>query len=233
MLLKEALDKELLRLVPQQETSYFPEPYKNVETWEDWRNNIDKDMTLINVKKKFVFLNRTDLDKLADHGRSLQKETLFFKDKHKAIVFLGSKTADEVDYRVRENDFVSVKLTEDLLNQRIANIEALNIGVTSLNVALRRVIQGQITTLTTEELVGVLCHPTTYKICEETSLRKIIQTIVSRINDDRIYSDLNEILNHRTERSRLLLWERGQGIEKPEALKLFNNRILNQGRVFK
>lgn len=233
MLLKEALDQKLLRLVPQQETSYFPEPYKNVKRWEDWRNHIDEDMTLVNIKKKFVYLSKAEISQLSDRGKSLKSKTIFFEEKHKAIVYLGDKTANEVDYRIRENDFIAVTLTKELLNQNIANISTLNIGVTTLTTALRKILQGKVSTLTTEELVGVLCYPTTYEICSETTLRNVIDNIVNRVKDDNIYRVLNELLNHSTERSRLLLWERGQGVEKPEALKLFKEQIIKQGRVFK
>lgn len=220
MKLSDALDNQLLRLVPTQEDSDYPVPYKN-EPFADWRDNLGQTMNLINVKRKFLFLKDQALKNLADKGQEIMKETLYFPNKKKAILYIGNHSVNEINFPIKGNDRLVITVTEELMNAEIANIDDTNLNTTEFRLVIDKVIGGEFNLLKTEELLGVICTPQSYRILEEKDLRLTIQAIVERVQDNNLYGDLNEIINRSTPRSRLFLYERNLGFAKPNCLHRF------------
>lgn len=219
MLLEEALNKHLLRPVPLQ-SSGWPIKYKDTD-WIDYRQHIGEHLALLNVARKFAYLKNID---------NLSMPTLILPNKKKALAYIGNLNPS--DYQAKASDWVSVTLTEKLLKTNIANIEDLQSEMDfSFDRVAFKLAQGDPEKLSDVEAVSLICDLRAYQIFDKGTLL----TLATRFNmdNDANFGDFSEIINQNTVRGRLLLYERSQGIEKPLALKLFNNKILNRGKALK
>lgn len=230
MKLSKALDQKLIRLVPKKETSDYPQPYSKIEKWENWRDHKDEVMTIINIKRQFIFLKKADVLKTPE----IMDQTLSFPSRSRAIVYIGEQDIRSLPYTIKANDWMKIKITDEVLNANIASLSELGLEEMSLTHALHLIIKtGNFNDLSAANLIGLICDPDTYKVLNKDNIHNLIQEACDRFDSDILFGDLSEIAGQNTERSRNLFLERQYNIDVPESYNLFgSSKILKLGTVF-
>lgn len=202
MLVKEALEKGLLRAVPLQDKKDWPEPYKNKPVIE-YVKLLNKRVAIVNTQGKFWYL----------HNKEITNRTMT-SDTGMSLIYLDEEAPQA---KSSKSSFFKTVLTANVLSTNIIGLSEVKDEVLPKRFAslIIDVISGK--ALTPVEVVSLLSDSRTYNVLKQDDL--------IRLTTD---AELLEIATQATIRGRLFVQEIKDGVKKPLSLKLFKNKDLKK-----
>lgn len=217
MKMRTALEKHLLRVVPQNKEKTWFEPFKG-KPIEDYKDHMGETMYLFNERKAFVFMK---------NAKELKGKT-FLSHSGVAVLYVNNP---DVKLPPHQAHRFKVIINDEFLDAEIANFSDASIkdAVMTFNAIGMRVLKGS--ALSDIEKSSLLQFPDTYKVFSVDALLAI-EGVRGTDLEEIIRANMNSSLRPEGDKGRLLLWERAHNIRKPLTLELYHNSLLNKAITF-
>lgn len=206
---EEALKKKYLRVVPVG-TRGYPEAYKD-KPFEDYKKYLDKDVTLINVEKKFYLMK----------DKEIANKTFTAKNGN-SLIYRDDET---ISVKVKASDFVRTTLNDKTLKTPIINVTEVyeKLLIESFAELALKVINKE--PLSKKQIASLIVDERTDRVLD---LKEMLPIIKSSEIEGAELSELIEILKQSSPRARLLVQEYKDGADKPLALGLFKSKLIRE-----
>lgn len=205
MLVKDALDKGLLRIVPLNENGSWFQPYKGKPV-EKYQDHMDEVMYVIRTSKDITLIK---------DSAGMASQT-YVSPTGVAIVYSkGKKLPGKHGMQFK------IKISDEFLNAEIGSVDSDEVAesMAAFNSIAVRVLKGE--TLSEVELASFVETPDTYQVFSGETLLNVTGVRGSDLAEI-VRACQNDKLKPEGERARLLMWERAHDIKKPLSYALFS-----------